>query len=79
LHTARNLPHVIAARPVIYTSAQVATIAAAADSVLPPMPRTAHSRQDEHGKKQSERAQDADHITKRDDHAAHTDDAEHTK
>jgi hypothetical protein len=43
LHTARNLPHAIAARPVIFTSAQVATIAAAAESVLPPMAGTAHA------------------------------------
>jgi hypothetical protein len=43
LHTARSLSHLIAARPVVFTSAQVATIAAAAESVLPPMIGTART------------------------------------
>ncbi|MFG1998689.1 nuclease-related domain-containing protein [Spirillospora sp. NPDC048911] len=34
---ARPLPNMIAARPVVFTSAQVATVAAAAERVLPPM------------------------------------------
>jgi hypothetical protein len=37
LQPARSLPRVISGRPVIFTSAQVTTIAAAAERVLPPM------------------------------------------
>lgn len=36
-HAARSIPRAIAGEPVIYTSAQVATIAAAAERLLPPM------------------------------------------
>ncbi|TDB92768.1 hypothetical protein E1266_22980 [Actinomadura sp. 7K534] len=34
---ARTIPRAIAREPVVYTSAQVATIAAAAERLLPPM------------------------------------------
>jgi hypothetical protein len=85
LHTARNLPHVIAGRPVIYTSAQVATIAAAAESVLPAMPLAAHAAHTADAERvaDAERGADAErteriarHDTKPDDHAEH---AEHTE
>ncbi|MFI6514028.1 nuclease-related domain-containing protein [Spirillospora sp. NPDC050679] len=38
VHSVREVPQVMTARAVIFTSAQVATIAAAAERLLPPMP-----------------------------------------
>ncbi|MFI0352323.1 nuclease-related domain-containing protein [Actinomadura sp. 9N407] len=46
LRAARTLPGAIARRPVIFTSAQVATIAAAAERALPPMLPDVHADAD---------------------------------